>query len=147
MGSRCAQPAMGGSGYVCLPTCSHIGQSVGEVAGPPLPQSHSDSPGWPNMPWFWGLVAMSSRIPRSLPRLPNLVTQPFNQTPHRNLTNLNLYAWLLEPQLSKSRASLRPVQPELRLFKEGQPDQSMRQVDHFLQSGASVTRWTSRHPL
>ena len=43
-------------------------------------------PGWPNMSWFWDLVTMSNQIPLSLP---NLLTQPFNQIPHRNLTNLN----------------------------------------------------------
>ena len=43
------------------------------------------SPGWPNMPWFWDLVTMSSQIPLSLPFLPNLLIQPFNQIPHRNL--------------------------------------------------------------
>ena len=32
---------MGGSGCLCLPTSSHFGQSIGEVAGPPLPQDHS----------------------------------------------------------------------------------------------------------
>ena len=42
--------------------------------------------GWPNMPWFWDQMAMSSQIPLSLPILPNLLTQPFNQIPHRNLT-------------------------------------------------------------
>ena len=68
------------------------------------------APGWPNMPWFWDLVAMSSRIPLSLPNLPNLLTQPFNQAPHRNLTGLNLHAWLLEPQQSRSRGSLRQWQ-------------------------------------
>ena len=54
--------------------------------------------GWPTMPWFWDLVAISSKI-TSLPNLPNLLIQPFNQTPHRNPPNLNLHAWLLEPQL------------------------------------------------
>ena len=43
-------------------------------------------------------------------------------TDHGNLTNLNLYAWLLEPQQSRSRASLRQWQRELRLLKEDQPD-------------------------
>ena len=33
------------------------------------------APGWPNMPWFWDLVAMSSQIPLCLPNLPNLLTQ------------------------------------------------------------------------
>ena len=31
--SGCTQPAMGGSGCICLPTSSHIGQSGGEDAG------------------------------------------------------------------------------------------------------------------
>ena len=104
-------------------------------------------PGWPNMPWFCDLVAMSSQIPLCLPNLPNLVSQPFNQTLHRNLSNLNLHAWLLEPQQSRSRASLRQWQYELRLLREDQPDLSMRQSGPFLQSGASVIRWTSGHHL
>ena len=61
----------------------------------------------------------------------NLVSQPFNQVLHRNLSNLNLQAWLLEPQQSRSKASLRQWQHELRLLKEDQSDLSMRQVDHF----------------
>ena len=44
-----------------------------------------------------------------------------------HLSNLNFYAWLLEPQQSRSRASLRQWQHELRLLREDQPDQSMRQ--------------------
>ena len=89
------------------------------------------APGWPIMPWFWDPVAMSSKIPPSLPNLPNLLTQPFSQIPHRNLTNLNLDARLLEPQHSRSRASLRRWQQELRLLKGDQSDQSMRQVGLF----------------
>ena len=64
------------------------------------------------------LVAISSQIPLCLPNLPNLLSQPFNQVLHRNLSNLNLHAWLLEPQQSRSRASLRQWQHELRLLKE-----------------------------
>ena len=105
------------------------------------------APGWPNMPWFWDLVTMSSQVPLSLPILPNLLTQPFNQIPHRSLTSLNLHAWPLEPQQSKNRASLRQWQQELRLLKEDQPDQSMRQSGPFLQSGASLIRWNSTHHL
>ena len=71
---------------------------------------------------------MSIQIPLSLP---NLLSHPFNQTPHRNLTSLNLHAWLLEPQQSRSRASLRQWQQELRPLKENPPDQSMRQVAIF----------------
>ena len=130
--SGCTQSAMGGSGRICLPTSSHLGQSGGEFAGP-CKRIILIAPGWPNMPWFWDLVAMSSQVPLSLSFLPNLLTQPFNQIPHRNLTNQNLHAWPLEPHQSRSRASLKQWQEELRLLKEDQPDQSMRQSGPFLQ--------------
>ena len=147
MGSGCSQFVMGRTGPIRLPTGSHLGQSGGEAVRLPLQQDNTDCTRWPNMPWFWDLVTMSSQIPLSLPNLPNLVTQPFNQTLHKNLSNLNLHAWLLEPQQSRSRVSLRQWQHELRLLKEDQPDQSMRQSGPFLQSGASLIRWTSGHHL
>ena len=50
--------------------------------------------------------------------------------------------WPNKPQQSRSRDSLRQWQHELRLLKEDQPDPSMRQSGPFLQSGASVIRWT-----
>ena len=91
---RRTQSAMGGSRRICLPTNSHLGQSGGKVTGHPMQENQSDWPRWPNMPWFWDLVAMSSQIPLTLP---NLLTQPFNQIPQRNLRKKNLHAWLLEP--------------------------------------------------
>ena len=36
---------MGGSGHVCLPTSSHLGQSGREVTGHPIEEDHSDCPG------------------------------------------------------------------------------------------------------
>ena len=99
------------------------------------------------MPLFWDLMLMSSQIPLCLTSGPDVLTQPFNETFHRNLVNLNLHAWLLEPQRSRSRVSLRQWQDQLRLLKEDLPDQSMRQSGPFLQNGASVIRWTSGHPM
>ena len=130
--SECAQFAMVGSGSIHLPTVSHIGQAV-MLQDSPYKRIILIAPGWPIMPWFWDPVTMSSQIPLSLLNLPNLLTQPFNQIPHRNLTNLNLDARLLEPQHSRSRASLRRWQQELRLLKRDQPDQSMRQSGPLLQ--------------
>ena len=130
-----------------FPPTAILGKVVEKLLGSPCQKLILIAPGWPNMPWFWDLVVLSSQIPLSLPNLPNLLTQPFNQIPHTNLSNLNLHAWLLEPQQSKSKASLRQWQQELRLLKEDLPDQSMRQSGPFLQSGASLIRWTSGHPL
>ena len=129
-----------------FPPAAILGKVVEKLQDYPCNRIILIAPGWPNMPWFWDLVAMSSQIPLCLPNLPNLVTQVFNQTLHKNLSNLNLHAWLLEPQQSRNRASLRQWQYELRLLKEDQPDPSMRQSGPFLQSGASVIRWTTETP-
>ena len=64
---------MGGSGHICLPNGGHLEQSGGKAAGLRIQENHSD------------LLAMSSQIPRCLP---NLLKQTFNQTPHKNLSNL-----------------------------------------------------------
>ena len=126
-----------------FPPTTILGNVVEKLLESPCKRLILIAPGWPNMPWIWDLVTMSSPVPLSLP---NLLTQP-SQIPHRNLTNLNLHAWLLEPQQSENRVSLRQWQQELRLLKEDQPDQSMRQSGPFLQSGASLIRWTSNHHL
>ena len=43
--SGCTKSAMGGSGCICLPTSSHLGQSGGEVVGLPMQKNHSDCAG------------------------------------------------------------------------------------------------------
>ena len=101
--------------------------------------------GWPNMPWFWDLVEMSSQIPMCLPNRPDLLTQPFNCSLHRDLQNLNLHAWLLEPRISGNKGSLTKWQRELKLLKDGLPDLSTKQSGPFLFDGARRIRWTSIH--
>ena len=105
------------------------------------------APGWPNMPWFWDLISLSSQIPFSLPLERNLLTQPFNGLLHRNLNHLNLHAWLLEPRPSGDKGFLRRWQQELKLLREVQPERSISQSGPFLLSGATPTRWTSGRPL
>ena len=147
MGSGCTRSVLEKSGPLCLPTSSHFGQSGGEVAGLPMQQNHINCTGVAQHALVLGSSGNVQSIPLCLPNLPNLVSQPFNQTLHRHLSNLNLHAWLLEPQQSRSRAPLRQWQHELRLLKEDQLCPSMRQSGPFLQSGASVIRWTSGHHL
>ena len=82
-----------------FPPAAILGKVVEKLQDSPCKRIILIALGWPNIHWFWDLVTMSSQMPLSLP---NLLTQPFNQIPHRNLTNLNLHAWLLEPQQSTS---------------------------------------------
>ena len=101
------------------------------------------APGWPNMPWFWDLVNMSVQIPLSLPQVENLFTQPFSQCLHRDLPNLNLHAWLLEPQPFSKQVSLTKWQQELRLLRDVQRELSISQSGPFLSDGMRKVRWTS----
>ena len=94
-----------------------------------MQENHSDCSGVAQH----ALVLGSSGHVQTLPTEPAQSAQLFNQIPHRNLTNLNLNAQLLEPQHSRSRASLRRWQQELRLLKGDQPDQSMRQSGPLFQ--------------
>ena len=80
------------------------------------------APGWPNMPWFWDLVNLSVQIPFQLPLRKDLVTQPLNGLLHKNLANLNLHVWLLEPRAFRNKGSLMKWQQELRLLREAQPE-------------------------
>ena len=99
--SGCTQSVVAGSGGIHLPSFSHIGQMV-MLQDSPCKRIIVIAPGWPNMPWFWGPGGHVQPNPTEL-------AQPVDTTipsdPHRNLTNPNLHAWLLEPQ--QSRASLR----------------------------------------
>ena len=105
------------------------------------------APGWPNMPWFWDLVSLSAQIPFRLPLQGNLVMQPFDRLPHRNLSNLNLHAWLLEPLPFRNRGSLMKWQQELRLLRDSQPEPFTNQSGPFLSNGVTQTRWTTGRPL
>ena len=73
-----------------FPPAAIFGKVVEKLQNNPCQRIILIAPGWPKMPWFWDLVTMPCHIPLSLPNLPNLLTQPFNQVPHRNLSNLNL---------------------------------------------------------
>ena len=101
------------------------------------------APGWPNMPWFWDLVNLSVQVPFQLPLHQNLITQPFNGLIHRNLSNLNLHAWFLDPVSSRSKGSLTRWQQELRLLRDAQPEPYTSKSGPFLLNGATRIRWTS----
>ena len=90
---------------------------------------------------------MSVQVTLSLPRVENLLTQPFNQCPHRDLPNLNLHAWLLEPPPLNKQVSLWKWQQELKLLRDAQPGLSMSQSGPFLSDGVRRIRWTSGLPL
>ena len=143
MGSVRSNSLLGEPGHVCLSPSVVTGQGGQQTIGLSLQESDPNSPGLAQHAMVLGSGGTVVQIPLCLPIRPNLVTQPFNKARHRNLTNLNLHAWLLEPRQSRSRVSLVKWRHELRLLKEVQPEQSMRQNGPFLSDGARQVRWTS----
>ena len=106
LGGRRLESDMGKSGCLCLSSVSLLNQVITKIVDQGCRRMILIAPGWPNMPWFWDLVELSVQIPFRLPLQKDLVTQPFNRLPHRNLSNLNLHAWLLEPLPFKNKGSL-----------------------------------------
>ena len=143
MGSGCIQPALGGSGPLCLPSSSHLGQSGGVVARLP-------DPDFSRVPQHTLVLGPSIHVepdpivPAESAQSVDSAVQP--DPPQEFQSNLNLHAWLLAPLLSKSRASLRQWQSKLRLLRESQPDQPMRQSGPLLQSGCHSNQVDFRVP-
>ena len=61
-----------------FPPAAHLSKVVAKLQVYPYRRIIVIALWWPNMPWFWDLVAMSSQIPLCLPNLLNLLTQHFN---------------------------------------------------------------------
>ena len=57
-----------------FPPTAILGKVVEKLLDSPCKRLILIAPGWPNMPWFWDLVTMSSQVPLSLPNLPSLLT-------------------------------------------------------------------------
>ena len=57
-----------------FPPTTILSKVVEKLQGSPCRKLILIAPGWPNMPWFWDLVTMSSRVPLSLPNMANLLT-------------------------------------------------------------------------
>ena len=53
-----------------FPPAAILGKVVEKLQDYPCNRIILIMPGWPNMPWFWDLVAMSSQIPLCLPTCP-----------------------------------------------------------------------------
>ena len=71
------------------------------------------APGWPTKPWFWDLVELSLDIPRQLPPIRSLLKQPLNNQFHTHPESLNLHAWYLGAQPSRTKALPQRWQIEL----------------------------------
>ena len=141
--SGCTHSAMGGPGCIRLPTDRHIGQSGGEATGLPVQETHSDCPGVAQHALVLGPGEHVQPTQPAQSANTALQSDPSQKSDKSK-------SLCLAPRATKIKEqgfSSRHWQQELRLLKEDQPDQSMRQSGPFLRSGASLIRWTSGHHL
>ena len=141
LGGRRPEPAVESVGGLRLSTVYLIPQVISKLRDQGCRRMILIAPGWPNMPWFWDLVNLSVQIPFRLPLIPDLVTQPFNGLLHRNLTQVNLHAWLLGSSPSKSTASLMRWQQEF----EAPQRSSTRAV--YKSKWSIFTKWCQSHEV
>ena len=121
LGSGCPQSALGGSGPICLPTSSHLGQSGGEIARLPVQQIHSDC----TRVAQHALVLGSGDHVLSDPTLPAQQTRLTDSTIQPDLPQESGESELT--CLAPIATALRQWQDELRLLKEDLPDLPMPQ--------------------
>ena len=138
--NRCSKPPIDRSGYLCL-SANLTAQPGGlQSDGAVLSQNDFNCTGLAQHALVLGPsqpVSTNSLISTSAVRSGDTT----NGLPHRDLKNLNLLAWLLEPLSFKNRGSLAKWQEELRFLRDYQQEQSTNQMVQ------GQTRWTSGHPL
>ena len=87
LGSGYTPFVLGRSGPICLPTSSHLGQSVGAVAGLPIQQDHTDCTNMAQHALVWG----SSSHVQSDPTVPaQSVDSTIQPDPAQESVNLSL---------------------------------------------------------
>ena len=137
--SGCTQSPVGGSGCLCLPTSSHLGQSGGEVTGLPLQENHSDCSRMAQH----ALVLGSCNHVQSDPTEPaQSVDTAFQSDPSQKCDKskspcMAPRATAIKEQGFSETVAARIEAPQRGLTRSSGP---------FLQSGATLIRWTSGHP-
>ena len=129
-----------------FPPTAILGKVVEKLLDTPCRRLILIAPGWPNMPWFWDLVVMSSQVPLSLPQLPNLLTQPFNQI--KDISPATISSWIKQTvilcyELSDQQAhTLHQVKAhDVRAFAASKAFQSGVSLEQIL----SACHWKSHN--
>ena len=136
LSSRCSNSLLGGSRHVRISPSTSSGQRDQQTIRSSLPNtcSNPDSPRLAQHAMVLGSSGSFISDTHMSPK-PSRSGDSTNGAHHRDLASLNLHAWLLEPRQSRSRGSLAQWCYSLRLLRDTQPEQSMRQSGPFLLDG------------
>ena len=151
---RCIEHLLGGSGRLCLLSCSSHTKGHTENEHQQV-QNDSSSTRVAQSALVSGSSQSVNQAPLQLPHWPHLLKQPFSQKFHQNLMYLNLHVWHLDTTQSHLHHSLRSHlhhslrrwQIELRHLKDPHLEDYMSQGGPFLNSGANRIRWSAQNLL
>ena len=146
LGSRRSEPPMGKPGCLCLSTSLSIQPGSFQGDGPRPSENDTDCTGVGQHALVLGSGQSIGSDSIHAPTTKGSRDTALNGLLHRNLKNLNLHAWLLEPLSFRNKVSLTKWERELRLRRDSQPELSINQSRLFLSSCVSQTRWTSGRP-
>ena len=141
------QSAIVGSGSIHLPTISHIGQSGGEVAGLPMQENHSNYSGVAQL----ALVLGCSGHVQPNPTEPAQSAQPVDTAILSDPSQKSdkSYSPCMAPRASaiEEQGLSEAVAARIEAPQRGSIRSVYEAGGPFLQSGASLLRCTSGHPL
>ena len=134
-------------GPIWFPTGSYLGQSAGRTAGLPMQKNDSDCSSMAQHALVLGSRGHVKPDPLVLAQCVQSVNTALQ--PDSSPESVKPKSRCLAPRASaiKNKAFLRQWQHELRLLKDAQPGQCMRQSGPFLQSCATVFWLMSGHHL
>ena len=114
---RCIEHLLGGSGWLCLLSCSTHTKSHTENEHLQV-QDDSSSTRVAQNALVLGSSESVNQAPLQLPHWPHLLKQPFSQKFYQNLMYLNLHVWHLDTSQNHLNHSLSRWQIELRHLKD-----------------------------
>ena len=137
---------LGEPGHVCLSPSVVTGQGGQQTIRPSLQESDPNSPGWAQHAMVLGsggTVVPDSSLPTHSSRPSDTAIQQGSSQESDQPKPSRLAP---RAEAIKEQGFSSPVASHLRLLKEVQPEQSMRQDGPFLSDGVRQVRWTSgRH--
>ena len=137
------QSAMGGSGHLYLPTSSHLGQSGGEVAGLPMQENHSDCSGMAQHALVLGSSGHVQPDPTESAQSAQPVDTAIQSDPPQKSDKPKSPCMAPRATAIKEQA----VAARIEAPQRGSTRSIYEAKWTLLQSGASLIRWTSEHPL
>ena len=135
MGSAHTRPFLGGPGPIRLPTCSHLGQSGGKVAGLLLQQDNPDCPRVAQHALVLGSSGNVQSDPTMSAQHTQLGVPAIQPVSSQEPVKSGSSCWAPRASAIKEQGFAEAVAARIKAPQEDQPDLSMRP------SGPFLTKW------